>query len=117
MSLQGRYTGALRRIISVAALFSFLFYIWSVNFSMHVHYVDGKPVAHSHPFSDSGHQHSKGALDITSLLSVFVALCAASAALALISRKLLYERAARPSRGYAGHITLSALLRAPPAWG
>ncbi|KAB2829487.1 MAG: hypothetical protein F9K10_00115 [Paludibacter sp.] len=70
-------------------LLLFVVYYAGSNFFAHTHSIDGKPVAHSHPFAGSnGHQHTTAEFSVLSLLTHFSAtpttVCTAVAAFRVV---------------------------------
>ena len=51
----------------------FLFYFTSINFFPHTHTIGNKIIAHSHPFANSQHSHTDGAIAIIADISIYFA--------------------------------------------
>lgn len=103
--------------ITMAMLLTILFigYWCCTTMFMHVHYIDGVRIVHSHPYTDtaSSHAHSGSQLQTISYLSALLAVVSfAGAALVLTSLRL--HRLLRDEHRAASVLSLHCPLRAPP---
>lgn len=99
---------------AVALLLLFLMYQTAVVAFTHVHYVDGIPIAHSHPFGGH-HQHNTGSLILLCQLAHFMTDAVEQPVWEVPLRRVLCTFRALPLCAKApGRMTGVHLLRAPP---
>lgn len=96
----------------------FVNFMFSNAIFTHVHKgLDGRQVAHSHPYlPSSGHTHSSNSLDLTAAFNASASAAVAVTALVLLSPKVVcdtFEDDTAPHMIIIHHVVKA--LRAPPA--
>lgn len=106
----------LRHILRALPLVLFLTYHVSTTQFAHVHYVDGRAVAHSHPFvPGTEHQHSAGAFLLIQQLSSFHSTAAAPRVALLVFAGFVWTLlSARLVRVYRNDHYPTLFCRPPP---
>lgn len=56
--------GKISKISVIVLLLLFAFNYAGSNFFSHIHTIDGVKIVHSHPYSHSGHSHSRAAIEM-----------------------------------------------------
>lgn len=103
-----------QRKLGVLLIAIFMGYFASTNFFPHTHTVEGRLVAHSHPYLPSAHHtHSASAVDCIAYLSVLLLILVAATPLFLFSFKLCghYSFVEQIPEKY---FVSDCLLRGPP---
>lgn len=105
-----------RKIFSLLLAILFIGYWCSTTMFMHVHYIDGVRIVHSHPYTGSAkaHSHSGNQLQTISYLSAFAAVAPllgfVTAALTWLRMRRVQHNEQRSSLAMSLHCP----LRAPP---
>ncbi len=108
------------RFLSLMLVCLFTGYYVGVNFFVHVHWVDGKAVVHSHPYSDGsssepGHSHTScdadciRQLSFLNFLPILTVSCLTFAGIGREIAQPVYRRAAREE------VSFCRFFRGPPA--
>lgn len=61
----------IRKYVTPLLLILFCWYYYSINFSSHIHIVNGTSVAHSHPGATQNHSHSEAQFATIDILASF----------------------------------------------
>lgn len=94
----------------------FIGYYSSITLFLHTHHLSYGVITHSHPFSDSNHEHSAGAYQIIDEISDFVSdgavVGAALVALFFLLAELTFEK---PTWIREQRLAQTLFLRGPPS--
>ncbi|MDE6861861.1 MAG: hypothetical protein K2J31_03820 [Alistipes sp.] len=105
-----------RNIVTLLITTLFIGYWCSTTMFMHVHYIDGVRIVHSHPYtgSASSHGHSSNQLQAISYLSAFAAIVTLAGLTTSILTWLRLHRTQHDEQRASAVMSSYCSLRAPP---